>query len=108
MSRSVSPASSLDYMHSDGSEDEYAELRRTVQRQRKPTKAASRTVPKINLTALQRAAAAHPAESQFDSDADSEDPGFLDRLGGTIDLSKQELKPDHAARPLWIDQTGNM
>ncbi len=89
MSRSPSPASSLDYIHSDPSDDEYAELRRSMQK--KKTKKA----------------AAHPAEGQFDSDTEGEDPGFVDQFGA-IDLSKQDLKPDHASRPLWIDQAGNM
>ncbi|BEJ16468.1 hypothetical protein CspHIS471_0510730 [Cutaneotrichosporon sp. HIS471] len=109
MSRESSPASSLDFINSDESEDEYAELRKKQLAKQRPKKAAApRTVPKINLTALQRAAAAHPAEGQFDSDAEGEDSGFLGRLGGSIDLSKQQLKPDHAARPLWIDETGNI
>lgn len=111
MSRSPSPASSLDFVHSDPSEDEYAPMRNRA-RARKPKKAAKpaagKTGLKINLSALQRAAAAHPAEGQFD-DEDEGDDGFLDRLGGrAIDLSDETLKADHAARPLWIDEAGNM
>lgn len=110
MSRSPSPASSLDFLHSDESEDEYAPLRRR-QQAKKPTKkaaAVAKTGLKINLSALQRAAAAHPAEGQFESDGEDDD-GFLERLGGRgIDLSDETLKADHAARPLWIDEAGNM
>jgi hypothetical protein len=99
--------SSLDYIHSDPSDDEYAELRKSMQKKKTKKAAARSTVPKINLSALQRAAAAHPAEGQFDSDTEGEDVGFVDQFGA-IDLSKQDLKPDHASRPLWIDQAGNM
>lgn len=109
MSRSPSPASSLDFLQSDESEDEYAPLRRSVAAKKTKKKAApAKTGLKINLSALQRAAAAHPAEGQFESDGEDDD-GFLERLGGRgIDLSDETLKADHTARPLWIDEAGNM
>ncbi|WOO78810.1 General transcription and DNA repair factor IIH helicase subunit XPB [Vanrija pseudolonga] len=117
MSRSPSPASSLDFVDSDssGSEDEYAPVKR-----RAPAKAPARggaaaaTGIKINLTALQRArevAGAHPADGAVDYDDGGDDgEGFLEGLVGRrgIDLSGENLKADHAARPLWIDESGNI
>lgn len=117
MSRSPSPASSLDFVDSDpsGSEDEYAPVKR-----RAPAKAPARggaaaaTGIKINLTALQRArevASSHPADGAVDYDDGGDDGGgFLEGLVGRrgIDLSDENLKADHAARPLWIDESGNM
>ncbi|EJT47899.1 general RNA polymerase II transcription factor [Trichosporon asahii var. asahii CBS 2479] len=112
MSRSASPASSLEFMSSDmsDSEDDF----RPQQRKRAP--APKKAAPiKINLSALQRArnvATAHPADDQ---DYDEEIPrggggGFLDSLmgGRAIDLSHEHLKADHANRPLWIDEGGNI
>lgn len=123
MSRSASPASSLDFAQSSGgsgSEEEYQPVRRQRQAPtRRPAPATSRQKGKkgkasgpikINLSALQRAAAvtsAHPADGDIEEDEPEE---FTDGLIGHrgVDLSGLELKADHAARPLWVDEHGNM
>lgn len=70
---------------------------------------AGKTGIKINLSALQRAATAHPQAGQFDGGHGDDDVTFLESLGArAMDLSDEVLKPDHAARPLWIDDGGNM
>lgn len=79
----------------------------------KKAKPSGSTGIKINLTALQRARtaqAAHPAEEQEYDDEEGGGEGFLNSLAGRwgVDLSGESLKPDHAARPLWIDEAGNM
>lgn len=68
-------------------------------------------MPKINLTALARSqaiAAAHPAEGDIgeDDDIQEQEEGIIGRRG--VDLSGLDLKADHAARPLWVDEHGNM
>jgi DNA excision repair protein ERCC-3 len=123
MSPSGSPASSLDFANSSGgsgSEEEY----QPVRRRQAPTKRAAAvagkkgkkgkaTQPiKINLSALRRAAAvtsAHPAEGDIEEDEPGEGE-YADGLIGArgVDLSGLELKADHAARPLWVDEHGNM
>lgn len=109
MSRSPSPASSLEFMSSSDSEAEY----RPQQRKRAPPPKKSAGI-KINLSALQRArtvATAHPADGQdYDEEIPRGDEGFLDSLmgGRAIDLSDQNLKADHMNRPLWIDEDGNI
>lgn len=128
MSRSPSPASSLDFVDSDpsGSEDEYQPVARP-KAPPKPQKAAGgggaaarpSSGIKINLTALQRARevqAAHPADTGEEAyeeyqPGEDEEGGFL---GGevvgprVVDLSSESLKADHSSRPLWIDGSGNM
>lgn len=94
MSRSPSPASSLDFLDSDGSSDEY--VRAPKKRKKAPLK--------INLTALKRAqdiASAYPAEGDIVEDVEED-------YESDYDLSREALKADHAARPLWIDSKGNM
>jgi DNA excision repair protein ERCC-3 len=123
MSRSPSPASSLDYFQSSGSasEDDYVPRSRAPGKRKggaasSGKKAGAGPKLKINLSALQRArdvAAAHPLEGDVDEDeygVDDEEAGYLDGLLGRkgVDLSSLELKADHAARPLWVDEYGNM
>jgi DNA excision repair protein ERCC-3 len=122
MSRSPSPASSLDYFQSSGSasEDDYVPRSRAPGKRKGGgaggKKAGAGPKLKINLSALQRArdvAAAHPVEGDVDEDeygVDDEETGYLDGLLGRkgVDLSSLELKADHAARPLWVDEYGNM
>jgi hypothetical protein len=113
MSRSPSPVSSLDFGASD-SEDEYAPQRRRkaalVTANKKKGQAPPPTTGggKINLTALQRARAAETGDGGEYSDGGAD--AFLDTVGGDwgIDLSRESLKADHASRPLWIDEDGNM
>jgi DNA excision repair protein ERCC-3 len=117
MSRSPSPASSLDYFQSSGSasEDDYQPRRRAPVK-RKTASAKKGPTIRINLSALARArdvAAAHPIEGDVEEDeygVNDEEAGYLVGLLGRkgVDLSGQELKGDHAARPLWVDEYGNM
>lgn len=111
MSRSPSPASSLDFVDSSGSEAEYVPVRR---KRAAPARRAGAAAPKgpvkINLTALHRAqavASAHPVEGDVDED-DEDDGGDMVMGRRTVDLSGLDLKADHAARPLWVDEHGNM
>jgi DNA excision repair protein ERCC-3 len=120
MSRSPSPVSSLDYLNSDfsASEDEYVPVRRQAPaaKKRAPVARGKKAgTLKINLSALaraQEAAAAHPAEGEEYDEGPEVDvaEGFLGGLlaSRTTDLSGEDLKQDHAARPLWIDDDGNM
>lgn len=103
-SRSPSPASTLDFADSSGSEAEYVPAKRARKAPAGGKKKAA--VAKINLSALQRAqsvAAAHPADGDVE-----EEPEYDDEEGGPMDLSSLDLKPDHAARPLWVDDSGHM
>lgn len=121
MSRSPSPASSLDFADSagSGSEEEYTPVRRRQPPARRGAakkgvvaKGKKAAVPlRINLSALQRAQAvtsAHPAEGTIEDDEDEGE--FVDGIIGArgVDLSGLDLKADHAARPLWVDEHGNM
>lgn len=128
MSRSPSPASSLDYFQSDGSasEEEYrpSSSRRAPPKRRGPPLATSAgasgssgkkgTTLKINLSALARArdtAAAHPADGPIEEEEEGveEEEDFETLTGGRIvDMSNRELKKDHTARPLWVDESGHM
>ncbi|KAK4688853.1 DNA excision repair protein ERCC-3, partial [Tremellales sp. Uapishka_1] len=123
MSRSPSPASSLDFLASEASasEDEYApsssRRRGPPPRPRRGPANKNGASLKINLSALARAkdiASAHPAEGDdYDEEGYAQGVdqgyGFLGGLGNrTIDLSGEDLKMDHAARPLWIDEDGNI
>ena len=123
MSRSPSPASSLDFYQSDlESEEEY------TPRQRAPTK--RRAVPpasgagggkkggptiKINLRAIREAndlAAQYPTDGNVEGDdgVDNDEGGDIEALIGRrgVDLSGQDLVRDHDLRPLWVDELGNM
>ncbi|OCF45679.1 DNA excision repair protein ERCC-3 [Kwoniella heveanensis CBS 569] len=126
MSRSPSPASSLDFFESDPSSEEDFIPRRRVRKvgpalggSKKVAGGPSKGAPKIkiNLTALQRSReieAAHPADGPIEEDdvgeGDEDDEGYFDGMIGKrgVDLSNQELKPDHALRPLWVDDKGNI
>ena len=118
MSRSPSPASSLDYFQSSGSasEDDYTPRSRTVGKRKAGGKKKAGPSLKINLSALQRAkdaAAQYPVVGDVEEDeygVDEDEEGYLDGLLGWkgVDLSNQALKADHAARPLWVDEYGNM
>jgi len=120
MSRSPSPASSLDFADSagSGSEEEYTPVRRRQPPARRGgvkkagTAKGKKAVPlRINLSALQRAQAvtsAHPAEGPIEDD--EEEGEYMDGMIGArgVDLSGLDLKADHAARPLWVDEHGNI
>lgn len=124
MSRSPSPASSLDYFQSDGSasEDEYdpSPARRAPGKRRigatgNGGAGKKGLTIKINLSALARArdtAAAHPADGAVEEDEEAdggEEEDMELMMGGTVvDLSNRELKKDHTARPLWVDESGHM
>lgn len=70
---------------------------------------AGKTGIKINLSALQRERAGQPQPEVGDEYDGAEGSGFLASLGRrAVDLSGEVLKADHAARPLWIDDDGNM
>lgn len=116
MSRSPSPASSLDFVSSDGgssSGSDYGGSRR-----RQPKKAAGRPPPqqrkkitlKLNVggvRASRDAVAAHQAmaEDEYDDEEDGTEGLQINRRA---DLSRQGLKDDHDLRPLWVDEYGNM
>ncbi|KAL1409841.1 DNA repair helicase RAD25 [Vanrija albida] len=118
MSSRASTPESLDYYQSADSEEEYTPVKRRVPPKAPAARrgAAAATGIKINLTALQRArevASAHPVDGAVDYDdvgGGSGDEGFLENLVGKqgIDLSGEVLKADHSARPLWIDEKGNI
>ena len=109
MSRSPSPASSLDFFESDASssEEEYTPRRRAPVKRGGPSNAVSRgsgTTIRINLGALrgaQVAAAQHPADGDVDEDVDISD-------SRVVDLSEEGLVKDHHIRPLWVDDEGNI
>ena len=119
MSRSPSPASSLDFFESDVSEDEaYTPQKRTVTKKKtvpaaggKKGGAGGPTI-RINLraaAAAQDAAAQYPMDGDIEVDEELEEgdaEGIVGRRG--IDLSGQELVRDHEIRPLWVDELGNM
>ena len=125
MSRSPSPASSLDYFDSSGSASEDDYMPRSTRTRKVPQSARGAAGPstskgrkitlKLNLGAAGAArevAVAHPAEGEVDEDdyeiGDEEGAveGLMARRGA--DFSDQDLKRDHAARPLWVDEYGNM
>lgn len=115
MSRSPSPASSLDYFQSDGSasEDDYTPHRRGPNKRAAPAPAGQKkaTSLKINLSALKRArdvATAHPAEGDIEEDVYDDDGGDGFLGSGAVDLSEQPMKTDHELRPIWVDEYGNM
>lgn len=114
MSRSPSPASSLDYLDSDESSvEEYNPSSRPHAANKRRAAGGKKGPPlKINLSALRRArdvAAAHPTEGVVE-DNDGEDWEDTEGIVGSrgVDLSSQPLKDDHAIRPLWVDENGNM
>lgn len=126
MSRSESPASSLDFISSDGSasEDEYRpQAHKRALNKRRTAPAPANAVAsgsgsgsgaktgikiKINLGAAARQGASlHPIEG------DVEDDEIQDQVASVmgsrvVDLSNRDLKKDHASRPLWVDEAGNM
>ena len=116
MSRSPSPASSLDFLESDpsGSEAEYnpSPRRRGPPKKRGGAGVKKAAPLKINLSALQRArdlGAAHPTDGVVEDEDGGEEEyaeGAIGEYG--VDFSAQELKDDHAIRPLWVDDIGNM
>jgi DNA excision repair protein ERCC-3 len=127
MSRSSSPASSLDFPPSDdsGSEADYnpsAHRRAATKRRPAQSQAQSQAVAgpstgngtkkikiKINLGASARSAAAlHPMDGDVDIDDEVEEQVAGVMGSRVVDLSNRELKKDHAARPLWVDESGHM
>jgi hypothetical protein len=104
MSRSESPASSLDFYDSDPSEEEYRP-QRTAKRSG-PSAAPVKKGLTIKLN-LGSAKGAPVQEQEFDAsyDAYDEEGPMQSRI---VDLSGQDLVRDHAIRPLWVDEQGNM
>lgn len=110
MSRSSSPASSLDFFESDASSEQEYRPRRTTKRTAAAAAASKRAGPsaKVNPRVAQRAAQAmdEVLGDEFDEEDGEEGGGVVGRRG--IDLSGQELVRDHEIRPLWVDEQGNM
>jgi DNA excision repair protein ERCC-3 len=128
MSRSPSPASSLDFISSAGSESE-EEYRPTAHKRainkRRTVQANAVAGPssggggggakkaikiKINLGAAARSGAAlHPVDGDVELDDDVLEEQVAGVMGSrVVDLSNRELKKDHSARPLWVDEAGHM
>ncbi|RXK41677.1 DNA excision repair protein ERCC-3 [Tremella mesenterica] len=114
MSRSPSPASSLDYFESSGSasEDDYVPHSRRAPRKAVTSAAgpSKKITLKFNLSAINQsiqAAAEHPTEGAIEDDYLMGNEDGSNTLGGA-DFSNQDLKKDHAARPLWVDEYGNI
>ncbi|ORY26573.1 putative general RNA polymerase II transcription factor [Naematelia encephala] len=113
MSRSPSPDESLDGFVSDGSDEseEYRPRRRAANKRNVRAARGGKVSLKVNLSALQRAReveALYPVDGEVEEDeaiAEVEDTGFMD---GVLDLSELRLKDDHALRPLWVDDYGNI
>jgi DNA excision repair protein ERCC-3 len=125
MSRSPSPASSLDYFRSDasGSEEEYTPAtHRRAANKRRPANAVagpSTATPgvkkalkiRINVGAASSSragAAMHPMEGDVEMDEEIEEQAAGVMGNRVMDLSNRELKKDHSARPLWVDEAGHM
>jgi hypothetical protein len=127
MSGSLSPASSLDYFESDasGSEAEYTPAtHRRAANKRRPANAvagpSTSTAPaggkkalkiRINVGAASSSragAAMHPMEGDVEMDEEVEEQVAGVMGSRVMDLSNRELKKDHAARPLWVDEAGHM
>ena len=107
MSRSPSPASSLDFISSSGSEEEEY---RPQKKRGTAAASSSRKGPtiKINMRGLksaQNAAALHPMDGDVEEE-EYESRAVVGMRG--VDLSDQDLVRDHELRPLWVDETGNM
>jgi len=104
MSRSESPASSLDFYDSDPSEEDYRPHR--IRKRGGPSIAPAKKglTIKLNL-GVGRGAPAQEEEFDASYDAYDEDGNMQSRV---VDLSGQDLVRDHAIRPLWVDEQGNM
>ena len=115
MSREGSPASSLDYFQSDEDSDdnEYAPgstARATPSARGGPSTTRPITI-KLNLSAVKQPSQRTVAEVVEDDDTHPYYGGVEgdgDGFSGAVDLSSQDLKPDHQARPLWVDEHGNI
>jgi DNA excision repair protein ERCC-3 len=127
MSRSDSPASSLDFISSDGSasEEEYRpSAHKRAGNKRRPIQANAVAGPststavtggkksikiRINVGAASRAGAAlHPVDGDVEMDEAVEEQVAGVMGSRVVDLSNRELKKDHSARPLWVDEAGHM
>ena len=127
MSGSASPASSLDFFESDGSgsEAEYTPAtHRRAANKRRPAQSSNAVAGpstangarkalkiKINVgaTSSSRAGAAlHPVEGDVEMDEEFEEQVAGVMGNRVMDLSNRELKKDHSARPLWVDEAGHM
>lgn len=126
MSRSESPASSLDFFQSDasGSEEEYtpATHRRAANKRRPaqtsnavagPSTGGARKALKIKInvgaaSSSRAGAAMHPVEGDVEMDEEIEEQVAGVMGSRVMDLSNRELKKDHSARPLWVDEAGHM
>ena len=95
MSRSESPASSLDFYDSDPSEEEF--------RPQRAKRGPKKLTIKLNLAG--RASQAAP-EEEFDASYDAYNDAAPQ--SHIVDLSEQDLVRDHEIRPLWVDEQGNM
>ena len=123
MSDPQSPASSLDFISSDESESgqEYtpATHRRALNKRRPatataaagPSTAGARKALKIKInlgSAARSGAALHPVEGDVEMDDEIEEQVAGVMGSRVMDLSNRELKKDHSARPLWVDEGGHM
>ena len=110
MSRSPSPASSLDFFDSDPSDEEEYRPRKSLKRRgaaaASGASAKKTTKVTLNLKAARQAAATPVPGLDEGDDFDEEEYAVVGRRG--IDLSAQELVRDHEIRPLWVDDEGNM
>lgn len=106
MSRSSSPASSLDFYDSDPSSQEDYRPRRTTKRTAIASSSKKTTTVRLNLGAARNVPEASIANVEEDDYEDEREGGLIGRRG--VDLSKQELVRDHDFRPLWVDDEGNM
>lgn len=122
--RASSP-DTLDFPDSDeggsaysSAEEEYVPkaTRRTVKAKKgtkgKAAGSAKGKTPVINLSALQRTAAAGNVNNSSEVEDVEVEDDFLSTLlnGGKAvrDMSGEELRVDHQMRPLWIDAKGNV
>jgi DNA excision repair protein ERCC-3 len=109
MSDPGSPASSIDYLDSEysseGDDDDYNQYKpRKTKQSQKPVApvsgiqvvSAGGTKIRINTRGLQPIANVEVGQNK----------GLV--LREAVDLSDQDLKVDHAVRPLWVDELGNM
>lgn len=129
MSRSPSPASSLDFISSDGSasEDEYRpQAHKRALNKRRPAAAVASSsgnavasgsgsgvkkgiTIKLKLgPAARQTAALRPVDGDIEDDEELQEQVASVMGSRVVDLSNRDLKKDHASRPLWVDEAGHM
>lgn len=115
MSRSPSPASSLDFVSSNGGSSSESDFgpsrRRQAKKTRQPPQQKKKITLKLNVGGVRAAREAGPSalqelpQDEYDDDEDDAEGLQIDRRA---DLSRHGLKDDHDLRPLWVDEYGNM